>query len=145
MDGLRTLKRYTETLRRKPGKNLAVVDVYANSNEDGNKPIARVKANFKQHKRMAELSRGGGYINTLTDDGDFELTWEGKNLEIIWLKDFSNFNFTPTELSRASKMQTSTTQNPQTSAQKNEPTQQPENYFIDAKMPPSESVTGLPN
>ena len=98
MDGLGTLKGYTETIRRKPRKNLAVVDVYANSNEDDNEPIARYKANLKQHKRMAELRYGGGYISTTPDDGDFTLTWKRKEYGLGQFKDFSSLNFTQTDL-----------------------------------------------
>ncbi|CAK6686655.1 hypothetical protein [Synechococcus sp. CBW1107] len=98
MDGLETLQGYTETIRRKPGKNLAVVDVYANSNEDGNEPIARHKANLKQHQRMAELRYGGGYINTTPDNGDITLTWRGKDCGLGQFKDFSSLNFAQTEL-----------------------------------------------
>ena len=97
MDGLGALQGYTETIRRKPGKNLAVMEVYANSNEDGNEPIARYKANLKQHKRMAELRYGGGYISTMPDGGDFTLTWKGKSYGLGEFRDFGNLAFSAIE------------------------------------------------
>ena len=91
-----TVKGYTDTVKRQRRKGIAVVDVYATEPEqtdsimDGNGThIGRYKANLRMHKRIEEQRYGGGYISITPDDGDFSLTWKGKD---YGLGQFDNFN-----------------------------------------------------
>jgi hypothetical protein len=79
MEELGTVKGYTETVKRKNKKNIAVVDVYATDPIQGEADyLGRYKANLRLHERMEEQRYGGGYISVSPDDGDFNLTWKGK-------------------------------------------------------------------
>ena len=75
-----TVKGYTETVKRKEKKNIAVVNVYATDPIQGDDGyLGRYEANLRLHERMEQQRYGGGYISVTPEDGDFNLSWKGKD------------------------------------------------------------------
>lgn len=86
MDERGMVKGYTDTVKIKRKRDVALVDVYATDplqavrdiDGDGSH-VGRYRANLGIHKRIEEQQYGGGYISVKPDDGTFNLTWKGKD------------------------------------------------------------------